>query len=269
MKFFSYVFLLAMGLAPVAYAVVIRDDVADAKYLVAENTFPALVDLPGEGHGVLIAKQWVVTAAHATQGYALTQVSINGKWREVSELVLHPDFQPPAAAELKLSGDAAPLMAILSKLHDIALIRLSAPVEDVTPVQLYRAGNEQGMLIELYGKGATGNGLFGQYAGSPHRGQLRRAVNRIINADGLWLSYRFNCGANALPLEGVIGDGDSGGPVVIQTDGIWKLAGISSWKSWKGDLKDFRPGVCDQEFYSSRISHYAKWIDSVIAKRAG
>ena len=48
-----------------ASAIVIRDDVDDSKYRIAASDFPALADMPGEGHGVLIAPQWVITAAHA------------------------------------------------------------------------------------------------------------------------------------------------------------------------------------------------------------
>src|ERR1700685_2025992 len=104
-----------------AYGIVVRDDVPDAKYRVAESEFPALVDLPGEGQGVLIAPRWVVTAAHATQGYALDQVSIAGRWRKVAKLVLHPQFKLPAKDQLALKGDAAPLMAMLAGMHDVAL----------------------------------------------------------------------------------------------------------------------------------------------------
>lgn len=48
-----------------ASAIVIRDDVDDSKYRVPASEFAALVDMLGEGHGVLIAPQWVITAAHA------------------------------------------------------------------------------------------------------------------------------------------------------------------------------------------------------------
>jgi len=43
-------------------AIVIRHDVDDSKYRVQTTEFPALADMPGEGHGVLIAPQWVITA---------------------------------------------------------------------------------------------------------------------------------------------------------------------------------------------------------------
>src|SRR3546814_21067247 len=60
-----YLLLALLAISSTASAVVIRSDVDDAEYQIPASAFPALVDMPGEGHGVLIAPQWVVTAAHA------------------------------------------------------------------------------------------------------------------------------------------------------------------------------------------------------------
>jgi len=78
------------------------------------------------------------------------------------------------------------------------------------------------------------------------------------------LDYRFDCGPNALPLEGVLGDGDSGGPVLIKSGGKWQLAGLSDWKHWPKGRTKFAEGVCGQEFSNSRISYYAAWIEHTI-----
>lgn len=48
-----------------AQAIVIRHDVDDGRYRIPASDFPALADMPSEGHGVLIAPRWVITAAHA------------------------------------------------------------------------------------------------------------------------------------------------------------------------------------------------------------
>ncbi|WP_406807567.1 trypsin-like serine protease [Citrobacter freundii] len=61
-----------------ANAVVIRDDVPDLQYRMAASDFPPLADLPGEGHGVLIAPQWVVTAAHVVSGERSVDVVVVG-----------------------------------------------------------------------------------------------------------------------------------------------------------------------------------------------
>ena len=125
-----------------ATAIVIRHDVPDAEYLVVEDEFPALVDLPDEGHGVLIGRRWIVTAAHATQWRPIEQVTINEQRRAILAVVVHPGYQK--APQKLESGDAAPLMAFRQAHDDVALIKLAEPVEDVEPVALYRASDEKG-----------------------------------------------------------------------------------------------------------------------------
>ena len=163
-----------------------------------------------------------------------------------------------------MSGDAGPLMAAFAAMDDIALLKLAEPVHDVKPVTLYRGSSEQGKLVKIYGKGATGNGLVGEYQDSPHRGRLRRAYNYIISSEGKWLGCRFDSGAKAHPFEGQLGNGDSGGPVLLEVDGVWELAGLADRRFWKGDLASYRRGIYGQVTYQVRISHYAGWIDRVM-----
>ena len=257
--------VLLAALPCVSRAVVIQQGVPDSKYVVPDNALPALVDLPEEGHGVLIGKSWVLTAAHATVWYAkLDHVTIGGKDRAVAQVIRYPGYVKPDLGHL--SGDASLVVTKLAALDDIALIRLVNPVEDIPPMALYRSSDEQGKMAEIYGKGATGNGLTGERPNSPHRGTLRRADVVVSRAKGRWLDYTFDCGRTALPLEGVAGGGDSGGPVLIRSEGQWKLAGVTSWKQWKGDISTFKAGVCGQVFSNTRVSHYAEWIDQVIVE---
>ncbi|RAP56297.1 trypsin-like serine protease [Oleiagrimonas sp. MCCC 1A03011] len=267
MKWSLVLCLLAVSTA--VGAVVIRADVDDARYLIAPSAIPALAEMPGEGQGVLIAPRWVVTAAHATQGYMLMGVRVHGTWRKVAHVYLYPRFKEQyarveQAAKHPTLKNRQAITEAFEAMHDIALIELAQPVEDVQPMPLYRASNEQGKVVKIIGRGATGNGKVGQYPHSPHRGKLRRAFNRITRAHAQWLDYRFDCGPDALPLEGVIGDGDSGGPVLIESDGTWKLAGLSDWKHWPKGHATFVAGVCGQSFSNSRISYYTKWIKGVM-----
>lgn len=278
LKRFRYLIPILLIAATTAYGIVIRHDVPDSKYLVPENAFPALVDLPGSGHGILIAKQWIVTVAHATGMMRMMPqhkyVMINGKRRNVAKIIVYPGFlasitEYKQMIEELMSGDGSALKvkAVMTKSasrDDIALIKLAKPIDDVKPVELYRDSDEQGKKVRIYGKGATGNGLAGQHPHSPQRGKLRRAYNIIISAHGRWLVYTFDRGPKALPLEGVSGSGDSGGPVLIKEDGKWKLAGLASWDYWKGDFSEYRAGMYGNKFYNTRISHYAGWIDSVM-----
>jgi hypothetical protein len=188
-------------------------------------------------------------------------------------LFLYPNFEKEYAGVKEAAEDPTlknwtALKSKLLAVHDIALIKLVKPIEDVKPLPLYRESDERGKVAEIIGNGATGDGEVGEYPHSPHRGKLRRAYNRIIRAHGQWLDYLFDCGSHALRLEGVLGDGDSGGPLLIQSDGQWKLAGLADWKHWPLDRPRFVAGVCGQEFSNSRISHFAKWIDDVIASQS-
>ena len=99
------VLLIALLIASVpASAIVIRDDVEDARYRISPSEIPALADMPGEGHGVLIAPEWVVTAAHAvTWQSEIRQVVVNGVARDVDRIVIHPGFKRPSQELLGLS----------------------------------------------------------------------------------------------------------------------------------------------------------------------
>jgi secreted trypsin-like serine protease len=243
-----------------AGAVVIRHDVPDSAYLIPGSAFPALVALQWDGQGVLIAPRWVVTAAHATQ-WPMSQVTINGAPRRVSRVIRHPGYRVPARA---LSDDAATLSAEKTSIDDIALLELAEPVSDTEPAPLYTGSDETGKRIAIIGRGATGNGLTGQAPNSPHRGSLRRAFSPVTSAEGRWLICRFDAPPATDALAGTAGDGDSGGPILIESEGVWKLAGLTSWKYAEGNLADFRAGLYGQISYQVRISHYADWIRGVI-----
>lgn len=261
------VFWTAMLLASCpAQAVVIRHDVEDTKYQVDAAEIPVLADLAHEGHGVLVAPQWVVTAAHATQWHPVTAISLAGKCREVERVVVHPGYRDlkDAPAELK-SGDAAPIMAWMAGSADIALIKLKEPVSGLAPLALYRGDDELGRQVKLYGKGATGDGVRGRSPHAPHRSELRRGFNTVDSVDPAWLGFRFDSGDAALALEGTSGSGDSGGPVLMEDQGRWVLAGIIAREHVDGDLATARSGFYGMRTWQVRISHYADWIDGVIA----
>lgn len=104
-------FLVIAALPLAAGAVVIRDDVDDARYRIEGAAFPALTDMPGEGHGVLIAPRWVVTAAHAApmEGMGAT-IAINGNAYSVERVFLHPGYRamPDALGKEALAAGIPP-----------------------------------------------------------------------------------------------------------------------------------------------------------------
>ncbi|WP_426270066.1 S1 family peptidase [Dyella kyungheensis] len=264
-------------------AVVIRADVDDAKYRIPASAFPALADMPGEGHGVLIAPQWVVTAAHAApmqmEGMD-DDVSIGGVARKVKRVILHPGYKKVPDQLIKealASGDLSKVHVFLDSADDIALIELASPVTDITPVRLYRGNKEVGMTAELVGKGATGNGVKGQDPQSAHRTVLRHAFNVIVGDDARYVWYRFDAPPSALPLEGITGSGDSGGPLLIGDGSSRQLVGLASWSKYPKDHPFLRTWTPDRPFVEGlhgeivnavRISSYIPWIEGVISARA-
>ena len=198
--FFKIGFGISVGLitlpilTPEANAIITRHDVPDADYIVADNDWPALVDLfqPGDCLATLITDTYLITAAHCAQDLGANWVlNVNGTDKDVAEVILHPDYQ---------GGN-----------WDLALIRLDTPVQGVTPYPLYRDTDELGQTLTLVGRGLHATGLEGEQGGSMDQ-QLRRAENVVSNTNDHWLEVRFEepTESGVLPLEGVGAAGDSG-----------------------------------------------------------
>jgi hypothetical protein len=258
--------LSAVLFAPGATAIVQRDDVPESAYRATAAQLPALVDLPNEGHGLLVAPNWVLTVAHAAAPGQVPSVTIQGRSVAVAEVIRHPGFRAPDPGAL--TGDTAVLMKQLAASADIALIRLAEPVAGIAPLPLYRGTQETGKGVWLYGKGATATGRTGVDPKAPHRSELRRATNQVERVDGAWLVLRFDAPPAGTAREGLQGNGDSGGPVLINHGGQWQLAGLMSWQRWNGRLEDYRASRYGAEGYQVRVSHYLEWIDATMAGRA-
>lgn len=262
-----WLFLLLAALPFAAGAIVIRDDVDDGRYRIERSDFPALADMPGEGHGVLIAPRWVLTAAHAApmEGMGAT-IAINGNAYGVERVFLHPGYRRMPGAlgkEAMATGSPSRIHAFLAASDDIALIKLAAPVTDATPVALYRGSAEVTQVTVLIGKGATGNGAVGQLPDAPHRTSLRRAHNTITGGNQRYLWYRFDPPPQGLPLEGVLGSGDSGGPLVVNDHGTWQLVGLGSWITAVPEHA-LEAGFYGQMVHNVRVSRYVDWIEAVM-----
>lgn len=260
--------LLLLAASSTASAIVIRHDVDDAEYRIPASEFPALVDMPGEGHGVLIAPQWVITAAHTIPWHhELKQVVINGIPRDVERAVIHPGYKRPPqdmVDQALATGEWILTVMEIASSDDIALIKLVQPITDIIPVPLHQDSVELGQMVKIIGKGATGDGVTGHNPGGPNRTELRRAFNTITSARDRWFCYVFDEPASGLPLEGKTGSGDSGGPALVQTGDQWELAGLAAWGFIHGDVRKVRPGLYGQFTCSVRLSHYGEWIEDVL-----
>lgn len=260
---------LLLALPSTADAIVIRHDVDDAEYRVPSSEFPALVDMPKSGHGVLVAPQWVITAAHTLPRRGkLRKVSINGKSRRVARVVIHEGYRTlpqELIQQAAATGESGAMVSFVSSSDDIALVKLARPVTDVAPAAIHEGGVQAGEIVSIIGKGATGNGAAGYRLGAPSRTQLRRAYNEISSVDDRWFCYRFDGPSSALPLEGALGNGDSGGPALVQVADQWLLSGLASWKMIDGHMLTASYGRYGQVTCNVRLGHYAGWIRGVIS----
>jgi hypothetical protein len=247
--------LIAVALTPVltapTTAVIVRHDRDDALYDRLGQQLAGICHLnlqregaPPDGEGVLIDTQWVLTAAHVgaqiPTGHLLTVIGPDTAVEvEADEVFLHPEW------------DDGP--------HDIALVRLQRPIDEVDPVPIYRRRNEAGKTITIGGTGDFGTGQTGP---TTNDGKLRAATNLVDQVSDDWLKFRFDEPGRATELEGISGPGDSGGPALLDEGDSRFVAGVSSGQSTRDT--GGREGVYGVREYYTRVSSYQGWIDAVL-----
>lgn len=263
MKFVQFLYgALILTWSLDANSIVIRHDVEPHNYVLKQKpTF--LVDMPNGGHGALIASNWVVTVAHLLSPDLVGKtIQIGKRQIEVESVIKHPGITE--IPERILSGDAADLMAYMMDAHDVALVKLGAKLPNNLPIEIYSGDKELGQVVEGYGKGTTGNGNTGSISGT--QGVLRLLQNKIEETHNNWFSITFDRGQNALELEGIDGSWDSGGPLIMNSNGKNYLVGLFCWDYIEGNLEDFKAGYYGRKSYQVRLSSYNEWIKETIVK---
>ena len=258
------VFLLVCLVSLVAlrsYGIVIRHDVAPGDYILRASDFSQVFYLELQGQrkvcgATLISNRWALTAAHCVSETSLGSVIGNGDEflveianvpRSIDRVMLHPDFTSLKTPEV-----------------DLALLRFVQEVNYPTPISVNTKADELGEIVTLVGWGYFGLGTTGRQYDD---GTKRQAKNRITQADQRLFSFFDDprqLNSAALPLEGTLSLGDSGGPAFLETSEGLLLAGVSVGQVEGPDFSEETQGQYGSVAVYERVSLHVEWINSVL-----
>ena len=196
------------------------------------------LEVTASGSGVIIAKRYVLTAAHVVQKTKNPYILLHGKKILIEDVVIPNKYK---------EENTGPYDIALCRLHEDAII-------DFYP-ELYGEDDELGKLCSVAGWGMHGTWTTGTIYDD---NKLRAGSNYI---DPIMFCGMMVCSVQGTKsqtsLEYLIGRGDSGGGLFINQ----KLAGIHSC-IYTGD------GNLDSSYkdYSAhtRVSLHKPWIDLII-----
>uniref|UniRef100_A0A8C8BF78 Transmembrane serine protease 5 n=1 Tax=Otus sunia TaxID=257818 RepID=A0A8C8BF78_9STRI len=160
--------------------------------------------------GSVLARNWIVTAAHCVHSYRRLQASA---WLVFAGIITHGSIKQEAGLSVK-KIIYHPLYNDNSLDYDIALMKLQVPLNFTAQV----TETLKEALVPLISTKRCNSSCV--YAGE--------------------LTARMLCAGH---LRGTVDacQGDSGGPLVCQDDFVWRLVGIVSWG--QGCAEPNRPGV--------------------------
>jgi len=238
--YFIFCFLISFG-----YAGTIDPDTPDANYIEYGLQFDYVVKISCSngsefycGSAVVIAPEWIITAAHVVENCNSWNISIGKEKYIIDKMIIHSKY------DSNIFG-----------YHDIAMGHLSKPIKlDFYP-EIYEDNNEVGKTCSIAGWGFSGTFNTGTKFND---GKRRAGLNIIDKTERTVLicsPSRKN--EKITPLEYMICSGDSGGGLFIDK----KLAGINSSVVGYNGLSNSTYG---HESCHTRVSLYAEWISSNI-----
>ncbi|HTU64534.1 MAG TPA: trypsin-like serine protease [Steroidobacteraceae bacterium] len=207
--------------------------------------------------GVIVAKDWVLTAAHCVENKTAEEVRVvladktpaDDSGIQVAEIIKHPKF--PKTTSVRTSRP-----------YDVALLNLEfPPLRTLPPIKLVEAGHE-GFPQDLV--------VAGWACNSPVTEALNWLTFRVFDCDdrlvftevsesgrdqcdGLF-GKRFSCaGGRGLFVAG-IDEGDSGGGLTTVMEGDSRLVGIANIPAGKLD------GY-------ARIAWHSNWINDCLSNK--
>ena len=235
--------LLLLLLSLPSTAIIVRHDQSARVSNTEGSELRAIGKVLPDGESVLVAPEWVLTAAHVATGAPLSRLRVRffGIDYRVVEVVAYPDWKP---------GD-----------NDIALMRLAQPVARVQPFAIdYTASLIPGeSRLWLAGRGDFGDGLKGVVGND---GGMRLAQNLLAElSDGRIIIKMEAPDAGAIAREGISGPGDSGTPILLRSEGGYRVVGIGSVGATPDGV---RYGQYGSEDCFIRVAHVESWLEKTI-----
>lgn len=235
--------LVFLVLSSLSYGGTIDPNISDQKYVDFGSEFYCVVKLCGTyeddtmfcASGVIIEKNFVLTAAHVVKDYKTCYVKIGEEKFLVDNIIVHKDFESKFGV-----ADIA-----------IGYCKNGFNLEHYPP--LYTEGNEKGKVASIAGWGLTGNFNTGT---NKSDNKLRAGSNIVdgTDEDMLICSPSKYGSSDHTVLEYMIGSGDSGGGLFIEG----KLAGVNSCVMAVGRSPMSKYG---EESGHTRIYNFLKWIE--------
>lgn len=277
------------ALPSLAIAGVIRGDVSDASYTSLASSYTSVGQIYGAdsggnfaASGVVIAKNWVLTAAHVVSGASSLSFyygDSGGSWGSFVDGSRDHVDAVSWYSYSKWNGN-------LNTGYDIGLMQFNVDLTTLCNVyclstaQRYTGTSEVGKIGTEVGYGMTGTGTTGA---TTFDGQKRAGTNMIDavaltpgGSNRILLADFDNPGnpadssygaSSPLPLEYLIAPGDSGGGLFLNQGGIDYLAGITSfgWGRLDGDPDSDYGDVGG----FTRVTYFNSWIDGIINGTGG
>lgn len=248
---------LIVVMSPFAWSTTVATDTQQHKIIGGtDNTesYPWMVSIQRGYHfcgGVLIGKDWVLTAAHCLKNKVADDLTLyiglehlsnpsTGEVRNAEWFLIHPDYNEN------------------NFYSDIAIIKLDQSSEQ-TPISILSReatlGLQQNEQLRILGWGVTDDGSTSRQL---QEVEVSYQVDPVcdatypINGVDLYWDRSFCAGEVSGGKDSC--QGDSGGPILVRAQNQWALTGLVSWGS----------GCAEAGLYGvySEVSAMADWIST-------